>query len=35
MATALHNLSDYNADQVPDASNMCFGIAADDAQRRV
>jgi len=26
MATALHNLSDYNAEQVPDASNMCFGI---------
>ena len=26
MATALHNLSDYDFDQVPDASNMCFGI---------
>ena len=26
MATALHNLSDYDFDQVPDASNMCIGI---------
>lgn len=26
MATALHNLSSYDADKVPDASNMCFGI---------
>ena len=26
MATALHNLSDYNSNTVPDASNMCFGI---------
>lgn len=26
MATALHNLSDYNAASIPDASNMCFGI---------
>ncbi len=26
MATALHNLSDYNEQSVPDASNMCFGI---------
>ena len=26
MATALHNISDYDFDQVPDASNMCFGI---------
>lgn len=26
MATALHNLSEYNFSQVPDASNMCFGI---------
>ena len=30
MATALHNLSDYNADQVPDASNMCFGIVVSE-----
>ena len=26
MATALHNLSDYDFTKVPDASNMCFGI---------
>ncbi len=26
MATALHNLSDYDFDAVPDASNMMFGI---------
>lgn len=26
MATALHNLSDYDPATVPDASNMCFGI---------
>lgn len=26
MATALHNLSCYDADNIPDASNMCFGI---------
>lgn len=26
MATALHNLSDYDLSMIPDASNMCFGI---------
>lgn len=26
MATALHYLSNYDFDSVPDASNMCFGI---------
>ena len=26
MATALHNLSNYNKESIPDASNMCFGI---------
>ena len=26
MATALHNLSDYEFSKIPDASNMCFGI---------
>ena len=26
MATALHNLSSYEFDKIPDASNMCFGI---------
>lgn len=30
MATALHNLSDYDAASVPDASNMCFGIVVAD-----
>ncbi len=30
MATALHNLSDYDASLVPDASNMCFGIVVAD-----
>lgn len=26
MATALHNLSEYDSASIPDASNMCFGI---------
>ena len=26
MATALHNLSSYEFDKIPDASKMCFGI---------
>lgn len=26
MATALHNLSKYDFSEIPDASNMCFGI---------
>lgn len=26
MATALHNLSDFDSANIPDASNMCFGI---------
>ena len=26
MATALHNLSEYDTNSIPDASNMCFGI---------
>jgi 6,7-dimethyl-8-ribityllumazine synthase len=26
MATVLHNLSEYDSNKVPDASNMCFGI---------
>ncbi|MCI6671808.1 MAG: 6,7-dimethyl-8-ribityllumazine synthase [Prevotella sp.] len=26
MATSLHNLSAYDTNHVPDASNMCFGI---------
>ena len=30
MATALHNLSDYDLKSVPDASNMCFGIVVSE-----
>ena len=30
MATALHNLSDYDFSNVPDASNMCFGIVVSE-----
>lgn len=30
MATALHNLSSYDAEKVPDASNMCFGIVVSE-----
>lgn len=26
MATAYHNLSEYDSQTIPDASNMCFGI---------
>ena len=30
MATALHNLSDYDFKSIPDASNMCFGIVVSE-----
>ncbi|MBF1439253.1 6,7-dimethyl-8-ribityllumazine synthase [Hoylesella nanceiensis] len=30
MATALRNLSSYDATKVPDASNMCFGIVVSE-----
>ena len=30
MATAMHNLSDYDFAKVPDASNMCFGIVVSE-----
>lgn len=30
MATALHHLSDYDIESVPDASNMCFGIVVSE-----
>ena len=30
MATDLHHLSDYDSAQVPDASNMCFGIVVSE-----
>lgn len=30
MATALHNLSEYDVARIPDASNMCFGIVVSE-----
>ena len=30
MATALHHLSDYDVQSVPDASNMCFGVVVSE-----
>ena len=30
MATDLHHLSDYDSAQMPDASNMCFGIVVSE-----
>lgn len=30
MATALHHLSDYDLQSVPDASNMCFGVVVSE-----
>lgn len=30
MATKYHNLSDYDTQTVPDASNMCFGIVVSE-----
>ena len=30
MATKFHNLSDYDSNTVPDASNMCFGIVVSE-----
>lgn len=30
MAIALHNLSNYDPNKVPDASNMCFGIVVSE-----
>lgn len=35
MATALHNLSDYDFDNVPDASNMCFGIVVAEWNKEI
>ena len=35
MATALHNLSDYDFEKVPDASNMCFGIVVSEWNREI
>ena len=30
MATALHNLSEYDFTKIPDASNMCIGIVVSE-----
>ena len=35
MATALHNLSDYDTQSVPDASNMCFGIVVAEWNKEI
>ena len=35
MATALHNLSSYDMDKVPDASNMCFGIVVAEWNKEI
>ena len=35
MATALHNLSDYDFTKVPDASTMCFGIVVAERNLEV
>lgn len=35
MATALHNLSDYDTVSVPDASNMCFGIVVAEWNKEI
>lgn len=35
MATALHNLSSYEANSVPDASNMIFGIVVSEWNREI
>ena len=35
MATALHNLSNYDPNKVPDASNMCFGIVVSEWNQEI
>ena len=35
MATALHNLSEYDINKIPDASNMCFGIVVSEWNRDI
>ena len=35
MATSLHHLSDHDQQQVPDASNMCFGIVVSQWNQQV
>ena len=35
MATALHHLSDEDIANVPDASNMCFGIVVAEWNKEI
>lgn len=35
MATALHNLSDYDSTKIPDASNMCFGVVVSEWNKEI
>ena len=35
MATALHNLSEYDTNSIPDASNMCFGIVVSEWNKEI
>lgn len=35
MATAFHNLSEYDSSTVPDASNMCFGIVVSEWNKEI
>ncbi|MDY6205835.1 MAG: 6,7-dimethyl-8-ribityllumazine synthase [Prevotella sp.] len=35
MATSLHNLSEYDFNSVPDASNMCFGIVVSEWNKEI
>ena len=35
MASSLHNLSDYDTQSVPDASNMCFGIVVAEWNKEI
>lgn len=35
MATELHILADHNQDNVPDASNMCFGIVVAEWNKEI
>lgn len=35
MATLLHNLSDYDPREVPDASNMCFAIVVAEWNKEI
>ena len=35
MATALHNLSEYDTNSIPDASHMCFGIVVSEWNKEI